>query len=275
MNPGRSTVGGFISRAALVFFYAFPLLWMVMTSFKSQSDILANPSGFIFAPVLDAYQTVAGDAWPAIINSTQVALGTTTVVIALAVPAAYGLVRSKHRIWARITTLLLILIIVLQMVPQAMAVIPLYGVLTQLHVVNTISGLILADAALFLPFAIVLLRPFIQSIPIELEEASIVDGASFWRTFVSVVLPLARNGIVTVCVMVFMLTWGEFIYGVTLLSVPDGYPVSSILAQQISLYGTEWNRLMALAVLTTLPILIVFLFSQKRLSEGMLRGAVK
>lgn len=272
-QPSRLlTVSG---RMLLLIGYALPMLVLVVVSFKSQTDVAADPAGLIFAPTFEAYRMVGSDIGPAMANSAQISLGTTLLTVGLAVPAAYGLSRRRTRAWTVTTTMLLAGFIVLQMVPQPMSVIPLYSVLANIGVINTILGVVLANTALQVPFAILLLRPFFVLIPVELEEAAIVDGASLPRLFFRVMVPLARNGIITVSVMVFILSWGEFIYGTTFLTTPDAYPVSALLAQQVSLYGTEWGRLMALAVLTTLPILLIFLFSQRRLAEGMLSGAIK
>lgn len=272
-QPSRLLAG--ISRAVLLFGYAAPILVLVIVSFKSQTDVSEDPAGLLFAPTFEAYQTVGADVLPALANSAQIAVGTMLLTVGLAVPAAYGLSRRRTKGWTVTTTVLLGGFIVLQMVPQPMSVIPLYSVLANLGVMNTIVGVVLANTALQLPFAILLLRPFFVSVPPELEEAAIIDGASLPKLFFRVLVPVVRNGIVTVSVMVFILSWGEFIYGTTFLTAPDGYPVSALLAQQVGLYGTEWGRLMAVAVLTTLPILLVFLLSQRRLAEGMLSGAIK
>lgn len=262
-------------RTALLILYAVPILVLVLISFKSETDVADDPAGLIFPPTFEAYRTVGADVGPALANSAQISIGTMLLSVGLAVPAAYGLSRRKSRAWTVITTVLLGGFIVLQMVPQPMSVIPLYSVLANLGVMNTIVGVVLANTALQLPFAVLLLRPFFVLIPVELEEAALIDGASLPKLFLRVMVPVARNGIITVAVMVFILSWGEFIYGTTFLTTPDAYPVSALLAQQVGLYGTEWGRLMALAVLTTLPILVVFLFSQRRLAEGMLSGAIK
>ena len=262
-------------RVLLLAVYALPLLVLLLMSFKSDDDITADPAGLVFTPTLEAYRAVGDEVGPALLNSAQIAIGTTLLTVVLAVPAAYGLARRRTRTWTLVTTGLLGAVIVLQMVPQPMAVIPLYAVLAQIGVINSLFGVILADTALLLPFAILLLRPFLLAVPVELEEAAILDGASMAATFGRVVIPVARNGILTVSVMVFMLSWGEFLYAITLLTTAGGYPVSGLLAAQVSLYGTDWGRLMALAVLTTLPILVVFLLTRRQLAAGMLSGALK
>lgn len=156
-----------------------------------------------------------------------------------------------------------------------MAVIPLYGILAEYKLVNSLLGVILADVALLVPFAVLLLRPFVIAIPLSLLEAAALDGASRWKAFRSIILPLMTNGIATVAAIVFILAWGEFIYATTLITNQANLPVSGLLAQQTSLYSVSWNRMMGLALLTSLPLLVVFLVAKRRLVEGLSVGAIK
>jgi ABC-type glycerol-3-phosphate transport system permease component len=133
----------------------------------------------------------------------------------------------------------------------------------------------LADIALLLPFAIMLLRPFVLAIPPALYEAAEIDGASTFQSFRSITVPMLSNGIFTVMSVVFISAWGEFVYAINFLPEGTVLPVSALLAQQNTTYAANWNNLMALAVLTSLPLLIVFIFTQKRLINGLSLGAVK
>lgn len=143
------------------------------------------------------------------------------------------------------------------------------------NLLDTTVGLILADAALMTPFAIILLCPFFRAVPSALEEAAAIDGASGLRTFGSIVLPIARNGVATTATLVFLITWGKFIYAVNFLLSPGRYPLSAALAQQVSAYGVDWPGLMALSVVTSIPILILFGLTYRLLKEGLTLGAVK
>lgn len=271
----RQGAGPRIGRLVIFLLYGIPLLWVLATSFKPESVILKDPSGLLFSPTLAQYRGVVGEVWPAMLNSLQIGVGTTILTLAVAVPAAYGLARHRSVVWSRVIAISLGLLIVLQMVPQAMTIMPLYSILAQWRLTNTIFGIVLATSALVLPFAILLIRPFFLSVPVELEEAATVDGAAVWSVFARIVMPLTRNGTITVGIMIFMQSWGELLYGTTFLSKPDAYPVGAMLALQTTLYGTEWGHLMALGVLITLPVLVLFVFSQRRLMQGMLSGAVK
>lgn len=255
--------------------YVLPLLWIVLTSLKTKTQVLREPNALFFVPTLDTYADVIGDGVGAIITSVQIAALTTLVVILVGVPAAFALARRISDSWSRVIAVLLAVLLVLQMVPQPMTVIPLYSVLAGWKLLGTLPGLILADIALLLPFAIMLLRPFVLAIPPVLYEAAQLDGASTFQAFRSITVPMLTNGIVTVVSVVFISAWGEFVYAINFLPEGTVLPVSGLLARQNSIYSAEWNSLMALAVLTSLPLLVVFAFTQKRLINGLTLGAVK
>ncbi|HVX47289.1 MAG TPA: carbohydrate ABC transporter permease, partial [Mycobacteriales bacterium] len=208
----REGAGPRVGRLIILLLYGVPLVWVLATSFKPEADILKNPSGLSFTPTFAQYRGVVGQVWPAMLNSLQIGLGTTILTLAVAVPAAYGLARRRTRAWARIVSVLLALLIILQMVPQAMTIMPLYSILAQWRLTNTIAGIVFATSAMVLPFAVLLIRPFFLDIPAELEEAAMIDGASIGAIFGRVIMPLARNGIVMVGIMVFMQSWGELLY---------------------------------------------------------------
>ena len=255
--------------------YLLPLVWIVLTSFKSDEEVRSNPNSLIFTPSFTTFGDIVGTASSSIVTSAKIAVAVTVLVLLIAVPAAYALGRRLTTRWSRVSALLLGVFLVLQMVTQPMAVIPLYGILAQWRLVGNLSGLIVADVALMAPFAIMLMRPFILAIPKELYEAASIDGASGLRTFRNIVIPLLPNGIATVGAIVFNIPWGEFIYATTLMTDPANLPVSGLLAQQTSLYSVSWNKLMGLALLTSLPLLAVFVVAKRRLVEGLSVGSVK
>lgn len=255
--------------------YLVPLLWVITTAFKSDQQVLENPNAISFVPTFEPIGRILVDTSTAVWTSLQVAIAVTALVLAIGVPAAYALGRWTTPRWASTAAVFLGVFLVLQMVPQPMAVIPLYEILANWRLVESIAGVILADASLLTPFAILLLRPFVLAIPPDLYEAAQLDGASQFRCFRSVVLPLLLNGIATVAAIVFIITWGEFIYATTLITDSADLPVSGLLAQQVSLYSVDWNSMMGLALLTSLPLLLVFLVAKRRLVEGLSVGAIK
>jgi ABC-type glycerol-3-phosphate transport system permease component len=255
--------------------YLIPLAWIVVTSLKTNQQVLHDPNALVFAPTLSTYASVIGQGAGAILTSVQIAVFVTLVVLVIGVPAGFALARRITRRWAVAVAAVLAALLVLQMVPQPMTVLPLYSVLAGWHLLGSLPGLILADVALLLPFAIMLLRPFVLAIPPVLFEAAELDGASQWQTLSRITLPMLRNGIATVLSVVFISAWGEFVYAINFLPEGTVLPVSGLLAQQNSTYSANWNTLMALAVLTSVPLLVVFFFTQKRLVNGLSLGAVK
>lgn len=264
-----------VLRILLGLVYVLPLLWIVVTSLKTNTEVLEDPNGLIFAPTLATYTTVIRSGIAAILTSLQIGIFVTVIVLAIGVPAAYALARRITPLWGRIIAVILAALLVLQMVPQPMTVIPLFSVLASWNILGTLAALILSDIALLLPFAVMLLRPFVLAIPDALYEAAEIDGANRFQTFRLITVPMLSNGIVTVVSVVFISAWGEFVYAINFLPEGTTLPVSALLAQQNSTYAANWNTMMALAVLTSLPLLIVFIFSQKRLINGLSLGAVK
>lgn len=260
-------------RLALYLCYGLPLLWILLTSVKSRKEVLTSQASILFTPTLDAYRSALGNPQlgASMRQSGIVALGTTAVCVAFAIPAAYALARVSNRL----VVPALALLVVLQMIPQTANLIPLFWLLAQWGLLDTNLGLILADSAMFLPWAVLLLRPFFSAIPLAIEDAAHMDGARMVRAFVSVALPLARNGILTVGSIVFLVSWGEFLYGITFMLSPDKYPMSALIAQQAGAFGIDWPRMMAFAVVSAAPVFVVYVLSYRLLRTGLTLGAVK
>lgn len=204
-------------------------------------------------------------------QSVIISVGTTALCLLVAIPAAYALARVR----SRIVVASLVVLIILQMIPQTANLIPLFWLLAQWGLLDTDGGLILADAVLFLPWAILLLRPFFASVPPSIEEAGRIDGAGTMRSFLSVALPLARNGVLTVSAIIFLVSWGEFLYGITFMLSPENYPMSALIAVQSGAYGIDWPSMMAFAVISAIPVFIVYIASYRLLRTGLTMGAVK
>jgi len=261
-----------VIKVILSLMYGVPLLWIVLTSFKRSGDVFSTQASLFFHPTIENYaKAFDANLFIALKQSAFIAIGTTAIVLAIAIPAAYGLARTTG--W--LPSLALGLLIVFQMLPQTANVIPLFQVFGSWHILDSTGSVILADAALLTPFATMLLRPFFRAVPPALEEAALIDGAGTMRTFWSVALPLARNGLATVGTLIFLLAWGEFLYAVNFFLSPGNYPLSALLAMQVSAFGINWAGLMALAVLTSIPILIVFVATYRLLRDGLTVGAVK
>jgi ABC-type glycerol-3-phosphate transport system permease component len=264
-----------VGCAVLVLSYGIPLLWIVLTSFKSEAELGQSLISLNFSPTVAAYSGIGSIIVQPIIHSVEISGGTVLVILVMSVLTGYGLTHIRGRTARWVISGSLGLLVVLQLVPQPTAVIPMYGVLASWHLINSIPGLIFADAALQLPLAVLLLRPFFLNIPRELEEAALVDGASMLQVLRKVVMPLITNGMITVAVMMFAITWGEFIYASTFLNSSGLLPVSVVLLDQVGNLVANWNQLMALAVVTSLPLLVLFVVSRRRLREGLMVGAIR
>lgn len=258
---------------ALVFaLYAVPLALIILASFKSNTDIANNPAALLFKPTFSAYQAVFNPPlFLALLNSCLIAGGAALLTLVVAIPLAYSLARTR----AAFASLVVGVLIALQMTPAATAVIAQYQVLAGFGQLGTRFGVILAMSAAAVPYAILILRPFFLSVPKEIEEAAQVDGAGRFRTFAQIVFPLARNGVSLIGILIFIAAWGEFLYPISFLNDQSVFPLSVLILQQQGFYGTQWNNLMALAILGAIPTVVLFAFVARRLTSGLALGVGK
>lgn len=204
-------------------------------------------------------------------NSLLVALATVLVSGALALLASVAVARFRFRF----RTSVLVMVLIVQMVPLEALVIPLFIQAKTLGMLNHLAGLVVVYVAFSLPFAIWTLRGFVAAVPRELEEAAYVDGASWPRMFWSVLFPLVAPGLVATSVFSFITAWNEFVFAITFLNDQGSYTVAAGLRQFFTQYGTDWGAVMAGSTLITLPVMIFFVIVQRRLSDGLVAGAVK
>jgi len=270
----KSTQSVLARVAILVVFaaYAVPLVLVVMASFKSDTEVVNYPTAFIFKPTLSAYATVLNkQLFIALGNSLAIAGVTAVVTTGVACLAAYALARMAG-VWSAV---IIGGLIALQMTPTATAVIPQFRILASVGLLGTIPGVILAMTAAALPYAILILRPFYLAVPVEVEESAAMDGAGLLRTFFFVVFPLARNGVSLIAVLLFIGAWGEFLYPISFLKVEGQFPLSVLLLEQQGFYGTQWNNLMALAIVGAIPTIAIFALVARRLTSGLALGVGK
>jgi multiple sugar transport system permease protein len=252
--------------------YLVPLAFVSLAAFKSNAQIANDPAALIFHPSLAGFRAVLNrDLVQALWNSAQIAVGATAVTMIVGTPLAYVLARTHSR-W---NALVIGVLIALQMTPTATAVIPLFRVLVALHLLNHLGGVALAIAATTLPYAVLLLRPYFLSVPVEVEEAARIDGAGEFTCFLRVVLPLVRNGLSLIAVLLLIGSWGEFLYSVSFLTSSSKYPLSVLLVEQEGFYGTQYNNLMALALISSVPVVILFTVVARRLTSGLTLGVGK
>lgn len=259
----------------ITFVYLLPVYWMLATSLKESSDIFATPpdlfpSPATFASYTDTVMNHAGIG-RGLLNSAVIGTMTTLVTLAVAVPAAYGLARLR----LRFVPLLMLLFLVVQMIPAVNLALPMFVIFSRLDLVNSYTGLILANCSLAIPLAITVLRPYFLSVPGEVLDAARVDGCSTWTAFLRVAVPVSVPGVITVAVISFLGAWGEFVFGLALASDEQMQPITVVLAGLTSAFGTRWNDLMAVSVVVALPIIIIFIFLQRYIVGGLTAGATK
>ena len=251
----------------------FPIIATAFTSFKSIADIYRNPPVWIFQPTLKYYITVLTDPtlnFPKfIVNSLIIALGGTILAIILALPAAYAIVRFG--VGSRI---LLPIITNLRAVPLIIFAIPFYLMFQLLGLLDTQLGLSLIGAVINIPLALILFVGFVQDFPLEVEEAARVDGASTWQVFRFVVVPLARPIMTATAILSFIYVWNEFLFGL-ILTTQRATPVTVGSTLFITSWGVKWGEISAAMVLSTLPPLILGMFSYRQLAKALTAGAVK
>lgn len=262
--------------------YLMPLFWMVSTSLKPPTEIFQTPPELIPShPQIDSYRSALGlptDRPELYItgalyfkNSFIIASSTMLLTLIFAIPAAYALSRFNFR---GKTTFMLFLIVT-QMLPAVLLVIPLFVLFNILGLYNTYLSVILADTALALPFAIIILRTSFIQIPEALEEAGLIDGASRLQVLWYIVLPVMKASLVAVGVFSFLTAWGEFVFALSFLAKPELQPISIGVFQFIGMYKTQWDTMMAFSTLVAVPAIVALLFLQRQFISGMTSGSVK
>jgi multiple sugar transport system permease protein len=259
----------------MVLAYLFPVYWMVATSLKPQRDVFAVPPKIVpWPPTFASYEkAVIGNDLVAqsLLNSAIIGIGTTLLTLLLAVPAAYGLARLK----LRFTVSFALFLLISQMLPSINLALPLFVLFSKAGLVNSYQGLIIANATVTVPFAIIVLRPFFLTVPGEVIEASRVDGSTRFGAFLRIALPLSTPGLITVAALSFLMAWGDFVFGLTLATTEKMQPVTVTLSQIITEFGTRWNELMAVSTVVALPIVIFFVFLQRYIVGGLTSGSLK
>jgi multiple sugar transport system permease protein len=254
--------------------YLFPVYWMVATSLKSSSDIFAVPPKLFplppnFAPYSE--EVIHNPVLISVLlNSVIISLGTMSLTLLLAVPGAYGLARLK----LRGSGIIVLVLLIGQLLPSIVIAGPLFAIYTRIGLLNTYTGLILADTTFTLPFSVIILRPFFLSVPGELEAAAKVDGCTQLGVLWRIVLPYVRPGLITVAALAFLIAWGEFVFALS-LNTKANQPVTLALNNFIGQYDTQWNNMMATSTVAALPIILIFASLQRFIVGGLTSGAVK
>ncbi len=270
--PAR--VGIYASAALLVAVCLFPFLWMSVSSIKELRELYTIPPTWIpQSPTLANYRTVLFESnIPRyFLNSVIISLGATLLSLALAIFASYGFARFRFRGKAAAQSFVL----VGQLLPTAAIIVPLFVTLRWLDLVNTYLGLILVYMIITLPLSVWMLTSYFKAIPVELEEAAIIDGASRMGVLMRITLPLSLPGLVAVTVYAFVTTWNEFIFALCFATDSSVKTLPIGLAEFTTEFNTDWGAVMAASMIMTLPVALLFLSMQRLFIGGLMAGATK
>lgn len=263
----------------LLFFAVVPMLWMLSTSLKGQFAALQQPPQWIPSnPTLTQYQTLlspTGTVGPVFLryflNSIIVSTSTTLLGVLVAVPAAYAF--SRFRFPGK--DLLFFAVLIRNMFPVVVFLIPLFILMRALHLVNTHWSLILTYMTFGLPLSIWLLKGFYDNIPEELERAARIDGASRFKAFWLIIMPLSAPGIAATAIYAFIGAWNEYVYALTFLNSENLLTLPVGLQRFFTEYATNWPGLMAAAFIMSVPVVVMFMILQKQFVRALTEGAIK
>lgn len=261
-----------LAAAAALVLVLFPVYAIIVGSFESTNTLFSGTFYWLpHAATLDNYSTVIHAQSANVVTSLVVGLGTALLALIVAVPAAYAL--SKYRL--RVTVILVSSLLIAQIVPSIVLATSLFIVFHRINLVNSYPGLIIADGTYAVPFAILVLRAFLFSLPNELLYAARVDGATEWQTFRMIVIPLARSAVITVAVFAFLAGWGDFIFALTILNGSGIEPITLGIYTYLGNYSTDWGAVMAAGVFAMVPAAILLVVAQRYIASGLTAGSVK
>ncbi|HEX2438459.1 MAG TPA: carbohydrate ABC transporter permease [Methylomirabilota bacterium] len=268
-----------VALVGLAIVWLLPIVWVVVTSLKLTADIVKLPPEWIPWPVTGAhYQEVLFSSsrtariGRAFANSLVIALGCVALVVATSALAAYPLARLRFPGRDVVFTLLVGSL----MIPNAVILVPQYVLVQRLGWLSTYQGLIVPEAAMTFAFGVFLLRQFFLSIPRELEDAALIDGASAWQIFARIVLPLSQPVLAALAIFAFRSSWNDFLWPLIAVNKPEMFPLPVALALLRSAYSAEsYGPIMAGAALSAVPLLVVFIVANRRIVEGVRLSGLK
>ncbi|MBC7217420.1 MAG: carbohydrate ABC transporter permease [Candidatus Caldatribacterium sp.] len=249
-----------------------PLYFIAIGGFMSTEEIFHKPP-YLFPPrpSLAYYREAILTLSPYIKNSFIIAFGTLLLTLLVALPAPFVLTKFRFSLKGPVDFLFALV----QMLPYTAVIVPLFLMFTKLKLIDSHLGVMLALSVFLVPFAVIILRSYMISVPSGLIEAALIDGAGYFKIFTSIVLPLSAPGIASVAILVFLLAWGSFIVPLAFIKAESMRPLSIGLYVFIGQYGVEWNKLMAGSMIYTIPPLVVALLAGKSIVAGLTAGAFK
>ena len=273
----RAMVGSaaaYVVSLLLVVFIGFPLLWMLVSSFKPAEQLFVSPPRLLPSTLtLDWYRNVMlqSDAPTYFRNSLVIGAATTAICLSIGTLAAYGATRFEFpgkRVF-------LIGALLSYVFPAIVLFVPIYMIINSLGLIDTLAGVVIAHTILTFPFALWMLRSFFIAIPREIDEAAWVDGASYFMTFVAIILPLALPGVFSVGVFVFVLSWNEYLFAGVLITSGSLKTIPVGISEFITSFDVRWGEIMAMGALATMPVIALFLSVQRFFLRGVIAGAIK
>ncbi|WP_277042929.1 carbohydrate ABC transporter permease [Caballeronia mineralivorans] len=275
MRADKTNLPASLVTWVMVILMVFPLIWMVLTSIKPQSELFVFPIKLLPEQVtFEHYKRLIEDTpflsyfW----NSIVLSVATTVVVMVIATLGGYSLARFKYRGREAIA----IAVLCTYLMPSVVLIIPLYLMMVKLGLENTLTSLVISYTTFALPYALWLLRSFMAGIPEDLEAAALVDGASRLGAFIDVILPQALPGIISTALFTFILAWNEYLYALVMVNTDETRPLTTgVMNMLVSSFNIEWSLLMAASVMMSVPLLFFFAFLQRYLTSGFGAGGVK
>lgn len=273
---GKKNIALSVVAILLLCVLLFPVFWIVVTSLKTEQEIFQIPPTIIPEKLnLKTYaaQVENGDfnMFRSFGNSFIISIGATLISVILSVPASYGI--AKYKFKGR--KIMLLGFLVTQMLPVAVLLTPMFILFKGMHIYNTPAAAVIADATIGIPFSILILKNYFASIPRELEEAAYIDGCNHFTAFIRVLIPIAKPGVMVCAIFSFLYAWGDLAYGMTFIIDQQKRPITAGIFNFMGQYGTKWSYLTAFAVVTIIPVALIFIFMQKYIVSGMTSGAVK
>ena len=273
----RAMVGSavaYVVSLLLVVFIGFPLLWMLVSSFKPAEQLFVSPPRLLPSTLtLDWYRNVMlqSDAPTYFRNSVVIGAATTAICLSIGTLAAYGVTRFEFpgkRVF-------LIGALLSYVFPAIVLFVPIYMIINSLGLIDALAGVVIAHTILTFPFALWMLRSFFIAIPREIDEAAWVDGASYFLTFAAIILPLALPGVFSVGVFVFVLSWNEYLFAGVLITSGSLKTIPVGISEFITSFDVRWGEIMAMGALATMPVIALFLSVQRFFLRGVIAGAIK
>ncbi len=255
-------------------FAGLPVVWMLSTSFKNNGEVFQNPPNLITDSFsLDAYREILGNGAQLrfFLNSYIVAFAVTILTLLVAILAGYAFSRFKFPFQRTINAV----IVSVQVVPPITLVIPYFGLVVALGLYNTYLGLILTHMVFTLPYAIIMITAYLNTLPRELDESVKIDGGTSWTALWRILVPVSVPGLIAVGVYTFMISWNEYLFALTLTRTDDMRTVPIGIQLLMGQHSYEWNQMMAMSILGSIPVLLLFLLFQRRFIGGLTAGAVK